>query len=102
MSNKRWDDDEFDPSGGGNEENEFWMEFVEFDPASMGGIPIQNILVNRETEFALANKQLNIEILEKAIRVARSSWKWWFLTSERRAKLIRNAYRTLSRLIHEG
>jgi hypothetical protein len=88
---KRWDDDEEEfenAGGGGNGDNEFWMEFNQ-DAASM-------IDLNRQQEFDVAHKQLNIEVLEKAIRVAKSRWFWWLFASQKsKLKAIRQTYRSL-------
>lgn len=95
MSNNRWTDDEFEEN---DENGEFWMEFV--DPNNIG-IPIEDIIANREEEFAIAHKQLNVDILEKSIVVAKGHWLWWFMSTTRRSRLIRRTYRDLLRLIHE-
>lgn len=88
---KRWDDDEdeFENAGGPpNGDNEFWMEFNQ-DAAAM-------LDINRQQEFDVAHKQLNIEMMEKAIRVTKDRWFWWTFASQKsRLKAIRHAYRSL-------
>lgn len=93
---KRWDDDEEEfENAGGNGENEFWMEFNQ-DAAGM-------LDMNREQEFDLAHKQLNIEIMEKAIKITKSRWLWWtFSSAKARLKAIRYNYRILLRTIENS
>jgi hypothetical protein len=97
MANNRWTDDDFEDN---NEENsEFWMEFV--DPNNMG-IPIEDIISNREEEFVIAHKQLNIDILDKSITMAKGCWLWYFMSTKRKSRLVSKIYRELLQLIHEG
>lgn len=94
---KRWDDDEeeFENAGGGGDQNDFWMEFNQ-DAAEM-------IDLNRQQEFDVAHKQLNIEVLEKAIRVTKGHWLWWMFASQKsRFKAVRQTYRFLLKTIENS
>jgi hypothetical protein len=92
---KRWEDDEdeFDNSNNGEE---FWMEFTNQDAANM-------IEINQQQNFDLAHKQLNLEVMEKAIKITKSRWIWWqFASHKSRIKAINYAYRRLLNAIHKS
>jgi hypothetical protein len=95
---KRWDDNEdedFEFAGGNGGENEFWMEFNQ-EAANM-------LDMNRQQEFDIAHKQLNIELMEKAIRVVKGRWFWWLFSSHKtRLKEITRTYRRLVRAVENS
>jgi hypothetical protein len=93
---KRWEDsDEEDFEGGGEEE--FWMEFN--DAADVANM----IAINRQQEFDLAHKSINMEILDKAIKINKSRWLWWIFSSQKtRMKAISYTYRILIGAVHKS
>jgi hypothetical protein len=54
---------------------------------------------NREIELKLAEKQMKIEMLEKAIGVAKGNWFWGLMPSSMRSEKIIEAYDTLKMLM---
>lgn len=90
---KRWDD-EFEYSGSNDDEGEFWNNFED-------EIVDANIVeIDRQLELDVAHKQLNMELLEKSIKLTKSRRIFWFFSSkERRLKAIKSTYRILLRLI---
>lgn len=92
---KRWDDDE-DGEAENTGDNDFWMEFNGQDAANM-------LEVNRQQEFDVAHKQLNMEILEKAIKMAKGRWIWWiFASNKSRVKSVRFAYRNMLHMVENS
>lgn len=91
---KRWDEENFDFAGNNDDENDFWMDFGD-------EITEANIIeIDRQEELDVAHKQLNIEILEKSIKLTKGRWFFWIFSSkERRLKEIRATYRSLLKLV---
>ena len=91
----QWKDEEEDNFDNGD--SEFWNEFG--NPNDVNNM----IEINRQQEFEIAHKQLNIDILEKAIRVAKDRKIWWLFASGRsRFKAIKTVYRNMLRIVEDN
>ena len=48
-----------------------------------------------KSEIDLVGRQINCEILDKAIFIAKGNWRWWFLSNKTKLKLVEEAYHKL-------
>lgn len=53
----------------------------------------------KQTEIDLTLRSLKSELLDKAIFIAKGSWSWWFISSNKKIERVKFIYKNLNYLV---